>query len=222
MSTESIKYIPNAFYDMMVFIVPTAQAFFWGFIGTVNIGYLKNVEFTIPFIITFAVFIIVSSYEYGRIAEALSSYLVQDVLKAIRRRTGLFANEDFLKGRQGIYTVLNLKECYDGREGDKWAIYMYAYDKKPAIGMDLLKRYAWEKLSRNSAFTYAILLIISLTKFIIMLINGISLHLFPFDFGSISFTSFCIIMSILTYTEYYRRNVWNYDLLTKTIPILLS
>ena len=168
---------------------------------------------------------IVASYEYGRIAEALSAYLVQNPLKFLVKHTKFFNKEyknDFLKGREEIYKVLKLEEPYDGRKGDKWAIYLYAFSKNPLIGADLLKRYAWEKLSRNSAFTYAALLIISIGFIVRDVIVSQTFNYQSFQFGSLAYTTACLIMVFLTYVEYYRRNVWNYDLLTKAIPVLLA
>ena len=225
MSSDGIKYVPNAFYDMMVFIVPTAQLAvgIWIGVSNFNLDWVASLNATT--LIVFFVTGIIASYEYGRIAEALSAYLVQNPLRFLVKHTKLFNAEykgDFLKGREEIYKVLKLKDPYDGRKGDKWAIYLYAFSKNPSIGADLLKRYAWEKLSRNSAFTYASLLIISV-GFIVR--NMFFLHLFDyetFQFGSLWFTIICLVMTFLTYIEYYRRNVWNYDLLTKAIPILLA
>jgi len=225
MSSDSFKYVPNAFYDVMVFIVPTVQ-----FAVGVGLGIFSFDTTWIPsldsstLVILFAVSL-VASYEYGRMAEALSAYLVQSPLRFLVKHTKFFNNEyknDFLKGREEIYKVLNLNEPYDGRKGDKWAIYLYAFSKNPSIGADLLKRYAWEKLSRNSAFTYAALLIISI-GFIVHDVVGLQTFNYQsFQFGSLSYTIACLVMVFLTYVEYYRRNVWNYDLLSKAIPVLLA
>ncbi len=222
MNGDSLKYIPNAFYDMMVFIVPTTQLSVLCYIGLYgfDISWIKDVSGTILIIVVLSVVLL--SYEYGRMAEALSAYLVQKPLQFLGKHTIFFAHPDFLKERDNIYTILGLTPCYDGRKGDKWAIYLYAFHQQPIIGSDLLKRYAWEKLSRNSAFTYAVLLIISLLYTIYTIANGNNIVWLPFRIGSISFTMACTILTFLTYVEYYRRNIWNYDLLTKAIPILLA
>lgn len=222
MNSDSLKYIPNAFYDMMVFIVPTMQFEVLCYIGWkgFNISWIKDVSGTILIIAILS--IVLLSYEYGRMAEALSAYLVQKPLQFLGKHTRFFKHPDFLKERDNIYAVLGLNACYDGRVGDKWAIYLYAFHKKPAIGSDLLKRYAWEKLSRNSAFTYAVLLIISLFYSSYSIFCGKTIVWRPFRLGSGSFAVACAIMTYLTYVEYYRRNIWNYDLLTKAIPILLA
>lgn len=222
MNSESIKYIPNAFYDMMVFIVPTTQFGVLCYIGCrgFDISWIKDVSGTILIIAVLC--IVLFSYEYGRMAEALSAYLVQKPLEFLGKHTRFFKHPDFLKKRDNIYAVLGLNACYDGRGGDKWAIYLYAFHKKPVIGLDLLKRYAWEKLSRNSAFTYAVLLIVSLFYSLYIIFLGENIVWMPFRFGSGSFAIVCAIMTYLTYVEYYQRNVWNYDLLTKAVPILLD
>ncbi|MDR0460798.1 MAG: hypothetical protein LBH62_05125 [Nitrososphaerota archaeon] len=228
MSTDGIKYVPNAFYDLMVFIVPTMLLAVGVWIGLAgfSLDWVSSLN-TSTLIILFVV-CIVASYEYGRMAEALSAYLVQGPLMFMINNkvlTKLFNKKykgDFLKGRKEIYQVLKLDEPYDKREGDKWAIYLYAFAKNSSIGADLLKRYAWEKLSRNSAFTYASLLIISIGFTMHNLIVTHSFNYQTFHFGSLWFTLACLVMVILTYVEYYRRNVWNYDLLTKAIPILMA
>lgn len=221
-NTEGIKYIPNAFYDMMVFIVPTMQICAFGYIGisSINISKFEDISGTSLVILILALILV--SYEYGRMAEALSAYVVQGPLKFIGKHTRFFRNQDFMRDREEIYDVLGLDRCYDGRKGDKWAIYLFAFYKKPVIGSDLLKRYAWEKLARNSAFTYAILFFISLVRGIYLCVSGQGILWLPFDFGNGAFTITCAVLVYLTYLEYYRRNIWNYDLLTKAIPIILA
>jgi hypothetical protein len=228
LNSEGIKYVPNAFYDMMVFIVPTMQfaVGIWLGLSSFSVTWISSLNAS-ALIILFVVGL-VASYEYGRMAEALSAYLVQSPLKFMVNNkvlTKLFNKDykgDFLKGRKEIYRVLQLDEPYDKRKGDKWAIYLFAFAKNSAIGADLLKRYAWEKLSRNSAFTYATLLVISTVFFVRNIIISQMVDVHSFQFGSLWFTLACLIMVFLTYVEYYRRNVWNYDLLTKAIPILMA
>lgn len=222
MNTEGIKYIPNAFYDMMVFIVPTMQLCAFSYIGLFSVDISKIQSISGISLIVFILVAVCFSYEYGRMAEALSAYLVQEPLKFIRKHTKFFKHKDFLRERKKIYDVLGLQKCYDGRKGDKWAIYLFAFYKNPAIGSDLLKRYAWEKLARNSAFTYAILLIISIVSCIYFYFSGRGIVWLPFNFGSGSYTLVCAFLTYLTYVEYYKRNIWNYDLLTKAIPIILK
>lgn len=222
MSSDGLKYIPNAFYDMMVFVVPSVQFIVGTMIGFNSFDIRRITNVSAESIIALTVLIMVFSYEYGRIAEALSAYVVQSPLKWLNKRGIIFRNQDFLKEREEIYKILGLTDCYDGRKGDKWAIYLYAFTKNTLIGSDLLKRYAWEKLSRNSAFTYFVLFLLSL---IVIVIRYAPIHVDVFNdvsFGTILYTVTCFLLCIFTYIEYYRRNCWNYDLLTKSLPILIN
>jgi hypothetical protein len=225
-NTDGIKYLPNAFYDMIVFAVPTVQFVVGICIGwhDFNICWISHIKNASPsFILVIIMMGIVASYEYGRLAEALSAYLVQGLLEIIVKKTFWSKvvksehKEDFLRERNDIYDVLELEKPYDSRIGNKWAIYFFAFNKNPSIGADLLKRYAWEKLSRSSAFTYALLILISILSIVYNLIDT---HSYSFRFGSSQYIIGCFIMTILTYLEYYRRNIWNHVLLTKVIPIL--
>ncbi len=222
MDTSSLKNIPNVFYDLLVFVVPTCQLIIGVWLGVYDFDFNIIKSINLPTSIFLIVLMIVFSYEYGRIAEALSAILVQQPLKFLNKHKIFFSNEDFLKKRENIYDVLGLEKPYDGRDGDKWAIYMYAFSKKPAIGADLLKRYAWEKLSRNSAFTNAILLFISSVRWVYLICIGNQYVWYRVQFGSLLYTICCLLLVLLTYTEYYKRNVWNYDLLTKILPILMD
>ena len=226
MNTDGIKYLPNAFYDMIVFAVPTVQFAVGICIGWpgFNIGWISYIKNASPsFTLVIIMMGIAASYEYGRLAEALSAYLVQGPLEIIVQKTFWSKvvktehKEDFLRERDEIYDVLGLEKPSDKRIGNKWAIYFFAFNKNPSIGADLLKRYAWEKLSRSSAFTYALLILISILSIVYNLIDT---HSCSFRFGSSHYIIGCFIMAILTYLEYYRRNIWNHVLLTKVIPIL--
>lgn len=221
-TSSSLKNIPNVFYDLLVFAVPTCQLMIGIWLGVYDFDFSVIKSLDLPTTIFIIVIMIVFSYEYGRIAEALSAILVQQPLSFLNKHKIFFNNEDFLRKRENIYDVLGLEKPYDGRDGDKWAIYMYAFSKKPAIGADLLKRYAWEKLSRNSAFTNAILLLISFIRWIYLICIGNQYVWYRVQFGSLLYTLCCLLLVILTYTEYFKRNVWNYDLLTKILPILMD
>jgi len=248
-NTDGIKHLPNAFYDMMVFAVPTVQFAIGIWFGCGHPNFIKDLassldtpSIAITSVVIIFVVGIVASYEYGRLVDALSAYLVQGVLKIIVKDNNKYLSKlfkhraDFCQEIEDIYDVLEL-DPYNNRKGDKWVIYFYAFAKHPAIGADLLKRYAWEKLSRSSAFNYAILLIISLACLIKRICQSFTIEssfgntiatIFDFikndflivEFGSLLYTTACLFMVSLTYLEYYRRNVWNHDLLLKMMPVL--
>ena len=216
-----LSSIPNAFYDLIVFASSTftfAIGVFFG-VGLYQGDWYKSLGTANVFLIFAA--LIFLSYEYGRIAEAWSADLVQNPLKFIRNKTRFLNNPDFLADLSDIEEALGLSTLIETRKGGKWTVYFYAMQINPMLGTDLLKRYAWEKLSRNSAFTFCILTIISVISGIL---NSISFITIPFQgqwtFGSIGYSLISLTLMVFTYYEYYRRNCWNNDLLEKVLPVL--
>lgn len=222
--------IPNFFYDLIVFVSPSILLMFGLAVGLkekmgadltskLNLGAIDFLA------VIFAILFI--AYEYGRLTEALSHFFVSRPIKHFirfmkRLKVKKFENTDYSLDLTKEVEHLNVPHQFEElRKGSKWTIYFYALLYAPNIGRDLLKRYAWEKLSRSSAFTFFLLLVIST---VVMLLN--KYYEAPilsknFSLGSIEFTLATIIMSLFTYYEYYRRNSWNNDLLTKVTPILI-
>jgi hypothetical protein len=218
--------VPNIFYDLIVFITPSVLLLLglavglygWPLpikseaiskIGTVNL-------FLLILCVLFA------GYEYGRLAETLSSPFVAEPLKYLSRKKIIFGNPDFNADLTAEVQRLDLpSELGPGRMGSKWTIYFFASLVAPPLGRDLLKRYAWEKLSRSSAFTFLVLFFFSL---VLLLLNVCGLDVIStksWSFSSVKYTIISFIMCVLTFYEYYRRNSWNNDLLSKVLPVLL-
>ena len=223
---ERFKALPNAFYDLIVFVIPTLLLALGGTIGFRGIEIFSLIDLsklkTLSSILALMVALVVS-YEYGRIAETWSAILVQNPLKFIAKHTPFLSSPDFLSGHPHALNILKLSPTYDGRTADKWVIYFYAFVASPVLGSDLLKRYAWEKLSRSAAFSYGILTISSILTAVYNYFLPQSIFVSGTGcFGSWIFSSLVLILSILTYYEYYKRNVWNFDLLTKITPVLIT
>jgi len=219
--TEQLEFLPNAFYDLIVFGSSTvlfALGVSVGF-GWWNWARITQVRTLDAVLVTGAV--IFFGYEYGRVAEAWSALLVQGPLRYIGRHTRWFASPDFCNDLREAESALGLEQEVPGsRNGGKWTVYFYANVIDPRIGADLLKRYAWEKASRNSAFTTCLLFMISL---LCPLLRRAGVW-FPFrgswTFGSWEFTVMVAIGVLFTYVEYYKRNCWNQDLIRKVLPVL--
>lgn len=217
---DKFEFVPNAFYDLIVFTSSTVTfGVGWG----VGLGVLTGDRisearaFDVVLIIAG---VLIFGYEYGRIAEAWSSVFVQSPLRFLGKHTRFFRSADFCSEHPSLEADLKLSALSAARPGGKWAAYFYAMVVDPRLGTDLLKRYAWEKLSRNSGFTFCTLFLTSLTCAVLR-VTGINL---PFQghwtFGTARFTAVSAALVILTYYEYYRRNCWNYDLIRRVLPVL--
>jgi len=233
--SENVK-VPNFFYDLIVFMTPSLTLLLGIFVGLGNTGtkiiethikYLKinDINFLIVFVFFFIIFLFLA-YEYGRLAEALSN-CIGDFVRFFRRKKILFTKEkDYNINFKIEISKLNLHEFLDDDRMDKWTIYFYALRFQPAIGSDILKRYAWEKLSRSSAFTFGILFCISLVLtipkiFELHSIFGYSLlDTGGFGFGSLPYSLIMLLLFFITCYEYYRRRSWNNDLLIKVLPVI--
>jgi hypothetical protein len=220
---EKYNVLPNLFYDFIVFVGSTvvfAVGLYIG-VGGLNHAWLRTFDFRTIDVVLVAGMVVLASYEYGRIAEAWSFWLVQKPLAFIAKKTDLLSDPDFLAQlplNDPRFSSLLIPEA---KRGNKWTVYFYASLVEPGLGGDLLKRYAWEKLARNSAFSYAVLLIISAYITIIDLWTHAE-PLGKWAFGTRQFNLTVGILVVLTYFEYYKRNSWNNDLLVKVIPILFK
>jgi len=220
--------VPNFFYDLIVFVSPSVLFLVGMSIGFLNgsLDLIKHIGSDVGAIdyVCIAFLILFLSYEYGRALEALSHVMVTRVfrlLRSARITRGLFRNSDFDLSFETQIEQLQLPLSLPERKKDnKWTIYFFALLYVPHIGRDLLKRYAWEKLARSSALTFGILSIIS---FVVIVLELLSVHLSAtgrYGFGSLLYTFSSILLTVLTYYEFYLRKCWNNDLLAKVIPIL--
>jgi predicted permease len=234
--TEGVK-VPNFFYDLIVFMTPSLTLTIGIISGFGNNGFnfisknlqllnVKGFDFLMMFIFIFIIFLFIA-YEYGRLAEAHSNS-VSNMVRFLRKKNILFTKQkDYSINFKNEISKLNLHEMLDDDRMDKWTIYFYIMRFQPSIGSDILKRYAWEKLSRSSAFTFGILLFISFLLSIIRIFNIKCLFDYCFidtgiyGFGSLAYTLGALLMFILTCYEYYRRRSWNNDLLIKILPVII-
>jgi len=220
---ERVSSIPNAFYDLIVFVTPSILLVTGVSIGVSGVDWIGDLEApgNLNTLVPVALLAVFGSYEYGRIAETWSAHVVQKPLGRLAK-LGILRNTDFLALHPYAYEQLGLPDAADGRPADKWVLYMFAFSRHAGIGGDLLKRYAWEKLSRSSAFTYALLFLASNIVGGLYLIRAVDLPAGKWGFGGWCFTLGSSLLVLATYVEYYRRNCWNYDLLMKVIPVLLN
>lgn len=221
---ERLDFVPNAFYDFIVFIGATLiflSGLFVG-LGLPHEAWMQQANPETLDVLLVILATIFLSYEYGRIAEAWSAVFVQKPLQFLGRRSRVFCHPDFLAKIPAEIMGLKFPQIPPERAGDKWTIYFYASLVAPRLGGDLLKRYAWEKLSRNSGFTFAILFLFSVTVRILMLFSVKVPWGGSWSFGTAEFSILAGGMVVVTYYEYYRRNCWNNDLLIKVLPVLLK
>jgi hypothetical protein len=217
---------PNVFYDLIVFVAPSvllttgvvAGLGGWPFVER---GGIKGDIGATDVLIILLIFVFLG-YEYGRLAEALSETVVGRPLRFLSARHWAFRNCDFNAILTEEVGKLPVDAPAENRKGSKWTIYFFATLVAPEIGRDLLKRYAWEKLSRSSAMTLALLLTCSVIVLALRFTNVANVHaLGTWGFGSIRYTTALTVLTMATYYEYYKRNCWNNDLLCKTLPVLL-
>lgn len=217
---EKLSSIPNAFYDLIVFASSTVLFVFGLFVG---LGLFYSDWFksfgTANVLLTFTALLFLS-YEYGRIAEAWSAVLVQTPLSFLSKYLPFLKSKDFLADLEDVEKSLKLDLLPASRKGGKWTVYFYAMLVCPKLGTDLLKRYAWEKLSRNSAFTFCVLLMPSIICRILLLFKVTLPFTGSWTFGTWEYSITAFFLTIVTYYEYYRRNCWNNDLLRKVLTVL--
>jgi hypothetical protein len=216
---------PNIFYDLIVFVSPSVLLITgivtglsgWPFVSID--GSKLDLGATDVFVVLLILLFL--GYEYGRLAEALSSSIVGKPLKFFGTRKWAFTNCDFNSLLTDEVNNLPLAELTENRRGSKWTIYFFATLVAPHLGRDLLKRYAWEKLSRSSAMTLGMLFLCSVIFLIFRFFGWKHPILGTWGFGSFRYTIASGLLTLATYYEYYQRNCWNNDLLCKTIPVLV-
>lgn len=223
MNSENTFVFPNLFYDAIVFFTPSVLLTLGIVFGLRNyIDWHVLLEFNWGILNTVLIGVILwfLGYEYGSLASAWSSVIVQSPLKFIAHRTRFLNNPNF--NARLVWQVKSLKLGIPKVDelGSKWTLYYFAMHVSPQLGADLLKRYAWEKLARSSAFTFFVLFIISIGVRILHWLNMWRYDFYTCGIGSWSYTFLMLFFVVLTYYEYYLRNCWNHDLLTKVLPVL--
>lgn len=212
--------IPNSFYDVIVFITPSTVFALGVFVGLqVDVGTLSNKieQSSVSFVVLSLILLVFLSYEVGRSIEALSSLFVSRIIRKFS------IHSDYSYDFTDAVKQLNVGLPVDsGRVNNKWTIYFYALLHVPHIGQDLLKRYAWEKLSRSSAFVFLILFITSLISLVYIMFIGSDSPAGYYGFGSFIYTFVSGGLTLSAFYEFYKRRCWNNDLLVKVIPVLVD
>lgn len=225
---ERFGAVPNFFYDFIVFVAPTigiAAGISLGLTGSFDIieQWLKSIGLVGA--IGMSLLIFFASYEYGRLAETYSDLFVGRVVNYVRRWgvRWLFQDSDYRRNLSEEISKLPLPELdLKDRRDSKWTVYFFALYVNPKIGEDLLKRYAWEKLARSSAFSAFVLLVASVLAFLYHVAFGPGAKLPLFQFGGIAYTGFAFLLYVILLVDYYKRNCWNNDLLMSVLPVLIA
>ena len=231
MESSSNVSVPNFFYDLIVFVGPSLLflgLLLYGF-GVVTADNISGISASVGAgsAALFTLFALFFGYEYGRTAEALSSPIVAGLISFLVRK-GLIPAGDYDLSLEDVVREMPIPVLRNsvGRPGSKWALYMYASVVSPDLGKDLLKRYAWEKLARSSAFTFVLLTLLSVICLTIRIVlpscsSPMQNYLSDKPIASLIFLLSTLFLAIIAYFEYYKRNSWNNDLLIKSAPILL-
>jgi hypothetical protein len=214
---------PNIFYDLIVFVSPTV-VLAAGLISGAGGWHLLVQAFSglaATALVVVLLGLVLLGYEYGRLAEALSSSLVAAPLRFLAKRHIFLHNSNFNMSLERECDLLPIWKELPQMRRDKWSLYFYASIVAPHLGRDLLKRYAWEKLSRSSAMTFLILASLSWIRIFGSTMCLLNRQTQAWGFGSVLYTTVATLFTIAVYYEYYQRNAWNNDLLCKTLPVLL-
>jgi hypothetical protein len=214
---------PNAFYDVLVFMSPSILLVLGASFGVFGVGVIHlYVRPTASDLVLALVGLLFLGYEYGRLAETLSHSFVTAPLGWLVKRRLLLRSPDYSRNLDAETASLELPgTSKSSPSGNKWALYFFASAVAPALGRDLMKRYAWEKLSRSSAFTALLLFAASLVAGFFRW-NGVAADkVLLFSFGTTAYSLTFGGLWLATSYEYYRRHCWNTDLLRKVLPVLL-
>jgi hypothetical protein len=217
--------LPNFFYDIIVFLIPTllfaiGLVFGMGWEQSIlNFVSSNNIEGWRTFWLVLAM--LLASYEYGRLAETFSDTFVRRPILFLHGKKVLFKNKDFCRDLSHATDRLKLDSKGTGScIGSKWVVYVFALVFTPALGADLLKRYAWEKLARSSAFSCVCLLFISVCVRLGSLMLDQNANQRVWCFGGIGYTGVTCCCYFILCIDYYKRNCWNNDLLITIVPVL--
>lgn len=224
-SAQRHSMAPNAFYDLIVFLTPTMTFLVGAAAGlhhwiSQRMGQ-ADMAIDTPLLILLGLSLFFGSYELGRIAETFSDTFVAGPIKWLHRRRILFTNSDYNVELSDQVAMIGIPEAYFfGRTKSKWTLFFFALEYVPHVGADLLKRYAWEKLARSSAFAILCLCLISITVSIFYAVRDV--RAIAGTFGSPEYTWTAIALFVFWSVDYYKRNCWNNDLLITTMPVIIS
>lgn len=221
---ERLGRIPNWFYDFIVFVTPTAILLVGSALAlheTLPEAWFRDLDLSAAQFIGLAFGLLLLSYEYGRAAEMWSELFVLRPLLFLQRRLGWGAAATVAPPDANVLG-LPVKLTPDAAH-NRWTFYYYAYRVEPDIAQDLIKRYAWEKLARSSAFSYCLLFLASLGLGVVAAVTDrVRLTNGDFGLGSAMFTLITAALCMTSAFEYRRRGFWNMDLLAKITPVLAA
>ena len=176
---------------------------------------LNAAELTILVIIAVTI-----AYVYGQFASALSASVIGGSVSRFARKFHPKGwhdyNYDFTSLVASFFTEDN--HIPDNKKNNRWTLVYLVIVMTPAIGADILKRQARERLARINSMNMALLMTASMAASIVS-----ALGMLPgFHPPSMWFAALCAVLSCLFAYEYYKRRCWNNDLLVKILPAIRS
>ena len=110
------------------------------------------------------------------------------------------------------------------KKNNKWTLIFHIINVAPAIGTDIVKRQARERLARINAFNMIAITIVCTVGVIIRSLDSEIFQQYNdiLKVPSAYFIVICFLFSLIFSYEYYKRRCWNNDLLIKVLPTIDS
>jgi hypothetical protein len=213
----SIKSIPGAFYDLIVYYASGILLITVIVISSVELNVFTKALSTIGALdkLLLAFIALSVGYVYGQMSSALSSFFIKKPVSRIAKSLKLRSYKDYKFDyfREDKSFSL-LQECEKELKGNYWTLIYYIKLNAPEISDDLMKRYARVKLARANAFNFFILSVVSLITSISDNVAS-KLGLFDVHLSAQWWTVLCFVLTLLFCVEFYQRQAWFGDIFIK-------
>jgi hypothetical protein len=214
--TESIKAIPGAIYDLIVYY-GSGVIFLFGvvllFLSPPRIHKeLTNINTFEA--VTLIVIAIALCYIWGQLSSALSYYVIKRPVSRIVKNINSASKEDFFFNRPNLLDKFPLLQTEEKKKGNYWTILYYIRLVSPEVADDLLKRYARCKLARVNALNFFLLSILHLIVYWVTVTPQNEGEFYSF-YHSLWMVLILLFLSLVFAFEFYQRQCWFGDILFK-------
>lgn len=206
---NTLDRLPNAFYDVIAYFfsgIIFATIFFYTrypFDEIIKFFEKKSIAENVLIVLIAITFM----YIWGQISSTLSSYMVKKPIVFILKKILKSEEDEFFFKYDNVLEKFPILNDYPKKyRGNYWTLIYYIFLISPAIGSDVMKRYARCKLSRINSF-----------NFFLLTIYLIYMNVFddPSNRINLVHNIGLLLITIVMYIDFYQRQKWFNDIIIK-------
>jgi hypothetical protein len=216
--TKSYRSIPDAFYDIIVYMGSSIVFFFFLITIAPIEELLEDIVYRWGLLdkIILVVAAVAFGYIYGQLASTLSYHFVKRPMNRIVRRFRLKSSSDYFFDYPSLLEDFEMFDRIDVKKKDRnyWTLIYYIKMIHPDVGSDMVKRYARCKLARIGAFNFLVLIVLAISLFASGIATSENAFL-PGYLDPIAIVGVLLLLLVASWFEFYQRQSWFGDFLVK-------